>query len=79
MQTCQGVGLTCTLSGEGSIALLRAEGLVHLPSFYSGCQNGEEETEQDTRFTAEEAEIDKIFQQCFLAQNLGQTGSPLLY
>lgn len=28
-------------AGEGIIALLQAEGLVHLPSvFYSGCQNG---------------------------------------
>lgn len=59
MQTCQGVSFICTLSGEGSIALRQAEGLVHLPSvFYSGCQNGEEETEQDTWFTAEEAEIE---------------------
>lgn len=49
MQTCQGVSFTCTLSGEGNSALLQAEGLDHLPSvFYSGCQNGEEETEQDT-------------------------------
>lgn len=43
------VRFICTLSGEGIIALLQAEGLVHLPSvFYSGCQNGEEETEPDT-------------------------------
>lgn len=50
--TCRHVKVSVsfvTLSGEGSIALLQAEGLVHLPSvFYSGCQNGEEETEQDT-------------------------------
>lgn len=49
-----GVNFTCTLSGEGSIVIIylfiftQTEGLVHLPSvFYSGCQNGEEETEQD--------------------------------
>lgn len=40
-------------------ALLQAEGLVHLPSvFNSGCQNGEEEAEQDTWFTAEEEEAE---------------------
>lgn len=45
----ESVGFFWTLSGEGIIALLQAEGLVHLPSvFYSGCQNGEEETEPDT-------------------------------
>lgn len=49
VQTCQGVRFTRILSGEGSIARLQAKGLDHLPSvFYSGCQNGEEETEQDT-------------------------------
>lgn len=38
---------------EGAVALLQAEGPLHLPSvFYSGCQNGEEETERDTGFTA---------------------------
>lgn len=39
MQTCQSVSFICTLSTEGVVALLQAEGLVHLPSvFYSGCQ-----------------------------------------
>lgn len=34
---------------EGAVALRLAEALLHLPSvFYSGCQNGEEETERDT-------------------------------
>lgn len=45
---------TCRhVRAEGVAALLQAEGLLHLPSvFYSGCQNGEEETERDTWFTA---------------------------
>lgn len=34
--------------------------LVNLPFvFYSGCQNGEEETEQDMHFTSEEAKTRK--------------------
>lgn len=45
---------TCRhVRAEGVVALLQAEGLLHLPSvFYSGCQNGEEETERDTWFMA---------------------------
>lgn len=53
MQTRESVRFNWTLSAGGIIGLLQDEGLVHLPSvFYSGCQNGEEETEQDTWFTA---------------------------
>lgn len=59
---------TCRhVKAEGVIALLEAEGLLHLPSvFYSGCQMGRRK-QSGTRDS----------RQCFLVENLGQTGSPL--
>lgn len=60
--TCRHVKVSVWFVQSGGVraafALLQNEGLVHLPSvFYSGCQNGEEEAEQDMWFTAKEDEI----------------------